>query len=160
MGSNPTPAIFLIFQFFDLGFTNFRKYERQLLLELCHLGRRVMEITGKELIEAVRGLADENPDFMYQPFNSRCYYTKGRNDTPGCIIGQALLKLDPGLEIELTNTDREGIIPGVSDLIDALQIEAHKPDRIWLEVVQGRQDLGSNWGKAVAYADTFLKDYP
>lgn len=117
------------------------------------------------LVQAVRDIARERPDFVYGSMYAACsYQIKG---CPACIIGQALARigvdvnvlmyLDTGGDLEDTkftspwsgDTTVRSLAGAGSILLD------YDPDiRIkWLNSVQEDQDNDSSWGDAVRRAD-------
>lgn len=111
-------------------------------------------ISIPELVAAVRAVAADHPDFVYDADNSVCTYAPSEDNPLGCIIGAAARSIGQSLDdaheeslhflfhkkgrrgVEgLTFTDRD-------DLAER-----------WLTKVQALQDGGSLWGDAVACAD-------
>lgn len=115
-----------------------------------------MDFTLDDVVSKVREVAAERPDFVYQSlqtdplgFNIRCFYRHG--EKPGCIIGQALDRLDYVVPSSLEGEN-------VYRVLDHLFGEPQADDRAnWLRFVQARQDGGSTWGEAVQYADSRIK---
>jgi hypothetical protein len=105
--------------------------------------------TLEELETEVRRLAEENPEFAYERIASSCYYTKGGDqNSPGCIMGRALTKLDPDIVPFLRMIDASPInIDGVLDKL-GLTVSSY-----WFSRVQYKQDSGTPWAECVAYAD-------
>lgn len=115
-------------------------------------------ITTQDLIDEVRKIAKEMPDFVYAtPFTKCCsYFGREVGDPTGqcCIMGQAFknLKIDTS-KIDETHEN----ISTVGDLIltedipvtylDTSQVE-------WLDNVQLLQDEGISWGEAVSIVDS------
>lgn len=113
-----------------------------------------------KLIEEVRRLAGEAPDFVYVPEHtySGCKYTAGR-DGYGCIVGQALRVVDAGLwELVRAREDSGRTVGDVSYLSEEMG-SSYRPlfrELYWLRAVQGRQDSGGKWGDAVRFADELM----
>lgn len=121
-----------------------------------------VDIDLDKLIEAVRELAAENPDFVYRrPENlGPCRYDadawgKGVEEH-GCIIGRALARI--GCHPEGSWTQYLG---GCRTLfqrhfgLSRSEPPAADVERriVWLEIVQRSQDNRVRWGSAVARAD-------
>lgn len=114
-------------------------------------------ITDYEVLEEVIALAKANPEAIYDN-DGDCAYTygpvmvKNREISQGCIVGQAILKLDPDLVEELGHNDHDDVKTLFESatwikLTDREVIE--KLDRI-----QVCQDAGDSWGKAIAEMET------
>lgn len=97
-------------------------------------------ITEEKVIEQVRKLAKENPNFVIDEPNV------GR----GCIVEQALLDLGVTKE-ELAEIGIENLTS--SAVIDKLGIVAERGHSQYLDFVQDRQGTGESWGMAVKNAD-------
>ncbi len=112
------------------------------------------EFTIDQLMNEVRSLAEQNPDFIYDG-GGRCFYTKSiHSEECGCIIGQAILKLQPNLRLYFQKIER-GLIPNVTGLLPKLEINynQNKKKIDWLQCVQSSQDKGICWQNAVHTAD-------
>ncbi len=108
--------------------------------------------TIDQLIDEVRKLANEKPDFVYErPIASGpCSYTKSKtSETEGCIFGQAIFRLQPELKSYLCDC-------GINTLIQLLEIKASKQEIIWCCRVQGYQDRANSWKLAIEFADEKL----
>ncbi len=93
---------------------------------------------GQAILREVISLAKENPDYVYRPVEGRFYsYTSGANGSKGCIIGQALQKLNCYLDMDGISFGR---VCEMSD-IDYVTESITK-----LRVLQYNQDAGMNWG--------------
>lgn len=97
-----------------------------------------------ELVKRILEVADENPDFVYNPFDNitGCYYDgparNGKNIGPecnGCIIGTALQKMGVA-RIVLAE-----MFMGISSHIEGISTKIIQVQRL--------QDAGVSWGKAV-----------
>lgn len=114
-----------------------------------------MTTTINEIVTTIRALAAEQPDR-----HSDCTYTHG--GAPECIVGHALLKLDPafleyldgannaqGFREVLLELRRAGLIAapdgGLAELADAR-------GEGWICTVQSLQDDGRTWEAAIAEA--------
>ncbi len=118
--------------------------------------------TLDQLIEEVKRLANQNPDFVYQSIKNtddsrRCSYTESADDpNKGCIFGQAILNLQPELKCVLNGSGASikkllfelGIIDA-----DPFTQGYNNPDIEWCGVVQLQQDSERSWADAVKYAD-------
>lgn len=118
--------------------------------------------TSKELIEEVRKIAKENPDFVYakqvgRTTDDNCsYFGRAIGDGLGtpCIVGQALKNLELDISaLEIHEVQGLGIAIGVVLERELLGIAYTETDRRWLDRVQFSQDLMGSWGEAVEYAD-------
>lgn len=105
------------------------------------------------LINKVRELAEENPSAIYEGDQDGCFYTIGEaGQGSGCIIGQALLKLDPSLETNLIAMDVNPV--GAKTLLeDYLHMNLTTADIDWLVRVQTHQDEAKPWEDSVSIAD-------
>jgi hypothetical protein len=128
---------------------------------MYHNGHR---IAAEKLIQAVREIAAERPDFVY-PAQSRsdgptCYYTT-EDGSPDCIIGHAMARIGQALpaqrrrdwnECHLLNYSvREGGWPYV--------LNTTQENLLWLGWVQHYQDSGYTWAAAVESADSRLEGW-
>lgn len=117
------------------------------------------KITGEQIIQAVRDLAAERPDAVYRANGSgTCFYTRnGRSGEMGCIVGQALIRVDPAVRSILEWLDDQSDIPCAFALFDNLYIKGRysitPAQREWLYMAQAEQDRASPWSGAVEYAD-------
>lgn len=121
-------------------------------------------VTAEALVEEVRRLAAEQPDYMYDPTNfddtsdgcalPKCRYTHYQNDgtrVPGCIIGKAIYNLTGKL------VDQAVTGGGVLDFPFMQEEYAYasgwSDQARWLAAVQRNQDEKMYWGRAVELAD-------
>jgi len=144
-----------------------------------------MKITIDDVVQEVRKLATEQPDFNYKNqagvdnWGMSCSYLAGMTSTNykdstlsesgltynearqlgmlgnRCIVGQALSKL--GVSDE-TLYEFEGM--GADYTVGS--ITGHSEESVsgkllWLLEVQNSQDVGNPWGSAVEYVDTRVK---
>ncbi|AWN04365.1 hypothetical protein PBI_GRAYSON_21 [Rhodococcus phage Grayson] len=115
-------------------------------------------ISKVDLKEEVLRLAAEKPDFIYESdpnAEESCAYLAWDDDKAygSCIMGQALMNLgvDP---VELSKYEGSDISAVVSALNDNEPPHYHRdPFDFWLSYVQGRQDAGYTWSKAVEFAN-------
>lgn len=125
----------------------------------------IVNFTIADLIEEVRSLASENPDFVYpefkKPNNGRtCSYLKSQtSEKEGCVFGQSILNLQPSLKEFLKEFDGEvdsGIRCCLQKLfpdIDLTYPSVSREQLDWCEKVQDEQDRGSTWGEAIKIAN-------
>lgn len=117
-----------------------------------------MTITTTQLIEEVRKIASENPEFVYWDAITSCsYFGRTIGDTSGqrCIIGQAFKNLEVDTE-QLFSAEGRGDSPTIrravgDKLVDILV--GHRHELNWLDIVQGGQDNGWSWSYALVVAD-------
>jgi hypothetical protein len=120
-----------------------------------------------DLVAKVREIAAAAPDYVYvRPTGDTsgpCYNVHrdtGGNIIPGqgCIIGRALTALGwmpppPQEQNDEAPEDRSGVTTLYWNTVYAAK--ADDMARLqWLATVQGKQDGGATWSRAVAYADT------
>ena len=114
-------------------------------------------LSDRSLVEAVRALAAENPDFVYvnlKPLsdgtNQSCFYVHQTSEgmTPGCLIGHAAVRAGVPIEDVAKWDDKDDA--GASYVLPSSISERA---RDWADYVQGKQDLGWAWSDAVAKAD-------
>lgn len=119
--------------------------------------------TLQELELKIRELAEEKPDFVYISTSAyhdpgACKYTSGQN-CGGCIMGQAIIALQPELIDLLRHCD---LFYGVS-IADVLHQLFHDwfigrglYALRWFKEVQSNQDKKMRWKEAVKNADYAL----
>ena len=110
----------------------------------------------QNLVDEVKKLAKEQPDFIYIPPESKeaggwrvCYYDKG-NNCSGCIFGQAISRINSTFSFVKYNPDNNGNT-NIRRLIED-NIDVTDEDRClinWCTTVQNRQDKGYSWSEAV-----------
>lgn len=118
-------------------------------------------ISKVALKEEVLKLAAEKPDFIYESdpnaVEACAYLVWDKDEARGsCIMGQALMNLgvDP---LELSKYEGADISAVVSALNGGEEPHYHRdPFDFWLSYVQGRQDAGYTWSKAVEFADEMV----
>ncbi|ORL77804.1 hypothetical protein A5N75_08210 [Prescottella equi] len=117
-----------------------------------------MIVDERALVAAVRELAAEKPDFVYEaPGRGECKYvhrTPEGHLVGGCIVGQAALKVGMPIEVLAELDDSEE--PQVE--FSFRQFELGALALRWLHQVQFKQDLGERWGSAVLAADRVVGD--
>ena len=112
-------------------------------------------LAGKdaEVIQAVRDLANANPEFIYEAKNpsyrGQCFYVE--DGKPSCIVGQALAKL--GLTIDQLSLFDNEVTGDISAEAVGKVLGLNDITRTWLRDVQASQDAGLRWAAAVARAD-------
>lgn len=144
-----------------------------------------MKITVDDVVQEVRKLATEQPDFNYKDQagvdngGMSCSYLAGMSSTQykdselsesgltyseartqgilgkGCIVGQALTSLGVPADA-LYKFEGMG-----ADYVVGSNVEpsdSHNYSKlVWLLEVQNSQDMGNPWGSAVEYADKQVK---
>jgi hypothetical protein len=109
------------------------------------------------LIRTVRELAAEKPDFFYKTKDGACLYTPN-DEQPGCIFGQALLRMGYTKE-ELSKLDEDNGL----DIIEALKVldirSLTNEELQWCSDVQQLQDFGDNWRKVIENTDAEREYY-
>jgi hypothetical protein len=139
-------------------------------------------IKTEDLVQKVRELAENNPTNTYEDrkdfkrWSQGCSYTKGEcsNGTVGCIMGQAILVLDPDYKFDDDQESICGIILSDSEItklehlrfnpagvryLSSRIIKSRDGDKNWLTKVQEGQDDGCTWSTAVFNADVLLADH-
>lgn len=124
------------------------------------------QITASDLIREVRAVAEEHPDFTYAAQagydpTAGCSYLGvaiGNTDGKGCIIGQALERLEFNMEaVKEWELSEPGWGTSVFDLMEHFQIPTTYAEKNWLAGVQSSQDHGESWGFAVKSTDAAYK---
>jgi len=109
--------------------------------------KRISELTVNDVDTAIRVLAAEYPDYVYNNTcrEVACHYDRGVNggaQSEGCIFGQAFQRLGADTH-ELAQVD-----------INELWSDTHGADRPapreWVKV-QTAQDNGETWGYAIRH---------
>lgn len=115
-------------------------------------------ISTQDLIEEVRKISAEMPDFVYMTDDvSGCsYFGRGIGDPTGqcCIMGQAFKNLK--VDTSKIDESHEGVSV-VGELIWDQVIPVtplNKSQVYWLDRVQALQDEGISWGEAVSIVDS------
>lgn len=118
-----------------------------------------MNVTDEEIIEALKAVVAENPDYVYKvpahmrgPVeNGSCFYVHTDGDsegTPGCVFGHVLHRLGVSLD-ELAQYE------GDNASIVAAQTTGSAPSgdvSTFLDEVQMNQDQGKPWSLALSSA--------
>lgn len=119
--------------------------------------------TATELIQEVRKIAAERPDFIYSnqgvDTNLCSYFGRAVGDESGspCIVGQALKNLEVNTE-ELWEVEHAGKDSDIGTVLGRgyVDIECTGIEAMWLARVQMRQDDGLSWAEAVEEADKWV----
>lgn len=120
--------------------------------------------TATELIQEVRKIAAEQPDFIYSDqtestLNLCSYFGRAIGDEAGspCIVGQALKNLEVPME-GLQEVEHAGEDSDISTVLDMgyVDIDYSGAEAMWLAQVQMKQDLGYDWAEAVEEADKWV----
>lgn len=110
-----------------------------------------MTLTLQQAVEGLKALAAERPDYVYETPDGyspgRCVYANPEATEPSCIVGHLLHR--NGVPLALLNELDDGDTPA-EDISDHPDIPMELEARWLLVAVQGRQDRGVPWGKAVA----------
>lgn len=127
------------------------------------------KIALDEIEAKVRELANERPEFAYEPWTGekaegvfvRCLYVH-EGGKPGCIFGHALKALGFPIESYFTEeVEGTGIVGLLSreDFLEYVKVEAAAAEVAkmkWFGRVQSLQDKGFKWGEVVYLADNPL----
>lgn len=114
-------------------------------------------ITTQDLIEEVRKIPKEMPDFVYMTGDvAGCsYFGRGIGDPTGqcCTMGQAF----KNLKVDTSKIDETPVgVSTVGELIwdQVIPVTSLNKTQVdWLDRVQGLQDDGVSWGEAVSIVD-------
>lgn len=115
-------------------------------------------VNTKQLIEEVRKIASENPEFVYGDAITSCsYFGRTIGDSTGqrCIIGQAFKNLEVDTE-QLFSAEGRGDSPTIRLAIEDKLVDilvGHGRELNWLDSVQRGQDNGWSWSYALVVAD-------
>lgn len=122
--------------------------------------------TATQVIEEVRRLAAEQPDFVYskqEGAGDNCsYFGCALGDTSGqaCIVGQALANLNVDMMgLKGKEAKDVGMAIGVALEHGVVTIPYTEREARWLDDVQYHQDRGETWAQAVALADKALRPW-
>ena len=119
-----------------------------------------MSVDVKLLTTEVERLANLYPNAVYkrESVGTSCKYTRGEvinSDNGevvgcGCIIGQAILNLYPGLRDQLESVDRFAAL-SVTDLLYRLTYTnaESQADIDYLMEIQNKQDREASWGECI-----------
>ncbi|CAM4332072.1 hypothetical protein NONI108955_21285 [Nocardia ninae] len=111
------------------------------------------------LVQQVRAVARENPEFVYQSAGYEddggptCRYV--RDGRPSCIIGHAAARAGVALAV-LEDWDSRPVGCDIATVLEDLYGLAGDACG-WLDEVQRHQDYGGQWGAAVERADARLR---
>lgn len=117
-----------------------------------------MSIDSNRLIAEIRILAEERPKYVYQKPGQFCMYTDNAEHTGcGCIVGQALLRIEPKLYPLLEQIDKNVsvVVSQFNAIAPMLEITDTRKVN-WINAVQDYQDTGYDWSTAVARADRYF----
>lgn len=99
---------------------------------------------GQAILEKVKILTEENPDYVYKPNvveeNESYSYVCGADGSKGCIIGQALQMLGVRLEDKKYGDKRFSVI------LEEIGV-SRTTSTSMLSDIQVRQDSGRRWGE-------------
>lgn len=106
-------------------------------------------VPERDIVAAIRALAAENPNYVYEPDSSdgACRNLPSMSQ-PGCIVGQALLKV--GVPWEVLKPYDTAAYSGIRPI---LGFSGESVAANWIRKVQYQQDDQKTWSVAVANAD-------
>lgn len=118
------------------------------------------EVTGDDLVNAIREVAEANPDFVYRApsVHELCVYVD--EGQPSCLVGHGLWNL--GLINETFDNgepywakDANPNYQSVCDVLDRLGLwdQMTEAQRVWVGVAQSTQDDSLSWGTSIRRAD-------
>ena len=113
--------------------------------------RTVSELTIKDVDTAIRILASEAPDYVYNHSSptAGCFYDRGVRGGPeskGCIFGQAFQRLG----VDMSTVGGADIASLWYDTHEGLPVDASHCPEEW-SAVQYAQDNGGRWGEAIQH---------
>lgn len=115
-------------------------------------------INLSDVIDEVKTIAAENPDFVYAENFETCYYQI--DGKPACLLGHALFNV--GIAAEKLASYDEAILNSFSFLgKDKADFQGTVDELGWLDAVQRNQDNRlepMSWGESVTLADRDAKD--
>lgn len=122
--------------------------------------------TATQVIEEVRRLAEEQPDFVYtdqEVANEECSYfgcAIGNTTGQACIVGQSLANLNVDMS-DLKRKEDNGYGMSIAEVLGwrVVDIPYTEREAKWLGDVQYHQDRGETWAQAVALADKALQPW-
>ena len=125
----------------------------------------------KQLVQNVKQLALKHPTAVYSSENmgtgKECFYTAGavldedgNKVGVGCIIGQALSKMNVDFDLVDYDKDFDGVwsAQGVAFILDYHFDDIPPREYELLCEVQAKQDTGSTWGQAWRLAESYVDD--
>lgn len=122
--------------------------------------------TATQVIEEVRRLAAEQPDFVYSgqegAVGECSYFGCATDNTSGqaCIVGQALANLNVDMSDLKRNEDKGyGMDIGAALDVGVVDIPYAEREAKWLGDVQYHQDRGESWAQAVELVDKALRPW-
>jgi hypothetical protein len=123
----------------------------------------IIMIVLKRLVQEIRKLAKENPDAIYEKTgaNLGCFYTKGKINNcitakSGCIVGQALVRIESRLSDLLSKIDELCDVISMNTsytILNQLFDCENSSLSDWIITVQKQQDQGCNWKSCILSAD-------
>ena len=124
--------------------------------------------TATQVIEEVRRLAAEQPDFVYgtqegADANEDCSYfgcAVGVTSGQACIVGQALASLNVDMS-DLKRKEAKGFAMAIGEALEqgVVDILYTEEEQAWLSNVQYHQDREESWAQAVALADKAVRPW-
>lgn len=123
--------------------------------------------TATQVIEEVRRLAEEQPDFVYSDQEGagggECSYfgcSAGDSSGQACIVGQGLASLNVDMS-DLKRKEDTGHGMAIATALEGgvVDIPYTEEEAKWLGDVQNHQDGGKPWAQAVALADKALRPW-
>lgn len=122
--------------------------------------------TATQVIEEVRRLAEEQPDFVYSDQEvvvEECSYfgcAIGNTAGQACIVGQALANLNVDMS-DMKRKEDTGYGMAIAEALEwgVVDILYKGREAKWLGDVQYHQDFSKPWAKAVALADKALRPW-
>lgn len=120
-----------------------------------------LNVPMKTVYDEVVRLCKEYPDNLYKPAHCSgmpyggCQYTSGDNSHYpycGCLIGQAIINVDPEQYYPLVWTDRyygvmQNSATGILNIPDLSDEDRDYVDK--MNLIQADQDNGKRWGQAL-----------
>lgn len=115
------------------------------------------EVKIEDLINRVREIAERSPSYVYPVPPRGCSYTHFKDGDPTwpCIFGQAFLEL--GVEESELQVYNDGVAKSITAILRFQGIKRTKQQELWCGSVQGDQDTGRMWGRAIENADQDYK---
>lgn len=105
--------------------------------------------TINELYDEVKRLCETYPDHKYVGVEDGiCNYTLGEESDGmcGCLIGTAIMNLDPALQDYLEELDNYDSVPVVATVLFKLGLDTLSYKVTHLGILQRSQDAGMSWG--------------
>jgi hypothetical protein len=117
------------------------------------------DLTFEQIESAVRELASENPEFVYDQGSSPFCKYNPNHEQPGCIFGQAFIALGEPVPSQFDPTEGSELEAGIIRVLEYLGIETTVRQRAWADAVQSNQDMSYPWQRAVERGDRFTNKY-